>query len=1225
MHENCTEIEQKAVTVRACPHPFKTQRVDLSMPEGMTLQEMVHAACLHPVLSQSCVVFVDDLKIERHLWPCVRPKSTATVYIRVVPMDNGQGGTDPLRTVLQIAVLAAAIAAPPLLGLQAGSLGAAAVSAGIAVGGSFAVNAIAPVPQPKLKETDRDSPTFAIQGARNTLNPFGIVPRVLGKHRMFPPLGARTFTEIVGDDQYLRMLVIWGFGPVSISNLKIGETPLTDFTDVETQTRQGFPSDTPLTLFSDDIQETALSIELKQVNSWSQRTTDPEIDQISIDLTFPNGIVAIDGQSGEKKPITLEAEVEYKLTTAGSWTSAGSIIVRDSRAVTIRRGLKWDVTNGQYDVRIRRVTADTPDPNPSGDTVLDAIFWTALRSIKSGDPVKLTGLAKTALRIKATGQLNGVVDTLNGEVQSLHTSWNGATWVADQPTSNPADLFRSVLQDAGNAKAVADSRVDLTNLQDWHLENSTNGREFNMVIDFDASVNEVLDMVAAAGRAAKSVRDGKWGVVMDRAQSTPIQHVTPRNSWGFTGNKVFLDPIHALRVRFINLEKGWQQDERIVYDDGFDENNATKFEGFELPGVTDPEQAWKDARYRIATARLRPETYTFFQDIENIVYTRGDLIRATHDVPLWGVGAGRVKSVQTSGSDTTGVTVDELLIMEMGKSYSLRFRKKDGDTLLVAVNTVPGETDTFVFTTPVTPGNPVPEVDDLSMFGETGSESVELVVRSIEPGPNMTAKITCVDAAPAVHTAESGTIPPFDSQITTPVDLDLPFVTAIRSDETVLILSPGGEFIARILITLGLVQNRDSSVINVETQFRPTGEDGAWEQHFSPKDADRISLTDVDVGKEYDIRIRFNTEEKAGDWTATFTHTVIGTSTPPPDVEALFLEGNYLRWDYPNPPVDFKGGGFQVRYNDGADRNWDIGTQLHKGFIPETEFNLSGVPRGTKTIMVAAFDKPGNRSTNVTSIIRDLGDQIIDNIVEQVDLDAFGYPGTITDGTVSGSDLEADSDGVGDASGFWTDDADPFWPPDTDPFWTDNYKKMIYEPEVTPAAEFLDAVLKLALSVTAESWSLEYRQDSQNPFWENDSNAFWTGDSNAFWQGGFTSYKPWPGQLERILKKKYGFRVTTIGGTIRGVISNFDLIFDVPDQVERIDDFVVAAAGARLPITKSFRSIKNVNLTLHDGSAVSVKILDKDELLGPNVRAFDSGGSGIQATVDATIQGVKGL
>ena len=47
--------------------------------------------------------------------------------------------------------------------------------------------------------------------------------------RTVPPLGALPYTETVGDTQYLRMLFVWGYGPLEISDLRIGETPLSEF------------------------------------------------------------------------------------------------------------------------------------------------------------------------------------------------------------------------------------------------------------------------------------------------------------------------------------------------------------------------------------------------------------------------------------------------------------------------------------------------------------------------------------------------------------------------------------------------------------------------------------------------------------------------------------------------------------------------------------------------------------------------------------------------------------------------------------------------------------------------------------------------------------------------------------------------------------------------------------------------------------------------------------
>ena len=201
----------------------------------------------------------------------------------------------------------------------------------------------------------------------------------------------------------------------------------------------------------------------------------------------------------------------------------------------------------------------------------------------------------------------------------------------------------------------------------WHDDCAAASREFNAVIDYSVAVSDVIQDVAAAGRASPMLIDGLWSVVEDKPQTVPIQHFTPRNTYTYQGNKAFTDLPQALRVRFINRDNGWLQDEQIVYDDGYDASNTTEFEVLELPGVTDATQAWKDGRYHIATARLRPETYSFYADIEHIVCTRGDLIRFTHDVPLFGLMSARVKAVTVVSGFMVAVTLDAEVTMVSGR------------------------------------------------------------------------------------------------------------------------------------------------------------------------------------------------------------------------------------------------------------------------------------------------------------------------------------------------------------------------------------------------------------------------------------------------------------------------------------------------------------------------------------------------------------------------------
>jgi len=71
----------------------------------------------------------------------------------------------------------------------------------------------------------------------------------------------------------------------------------------------------------------------------------------------------------------------------------------------------------------------------------------------------------------------------------------------------------------------------------------------------------------------------------------------------------------------------------------------------------------------------------------------------------------------------------------------------------------------------------------------------------------------------------------------------------------------------------------------------------------------------------------------------------------------------------------------------------------------------SGIPRGLRTFLVAAFDVAGNRSAGVAALVVDLGDQLVDNVIKSVDLAAQGFPGTVTGGALVAGALTATSMG----------------------------------------------------------------------------------------------------------------------------------------------------------------------------------------------------------------------
>jgi putrescine transport system ATP-binding protein len=82
------------------------------------------------------------------------------------------------------------------------------------------------------------------------------------------------------------------------------------------------------------------------------------------------------------------------------------------------------------------------------------------------------------------------------------------------------------------------------------------------------------------------------------------------------------------------------------------------------------------------------------------------------------------------------------------------------------------------------------------------------------------------------------------------------------------------------------------------------------------------------------------------------------------------------------------------------------------------------------------------------------------------------------------------------------------------------------------------------------------------------------------------------------------------------------LTVDAPDINETLSNVALAAVGARLPIRRSYQSIKAVSLQqIHDGgSAVRLEVLDRS-VSGPLCMGLDSSGAGAAAHTDVIIQG----
>lgn len=1426
------------VRVAGRPVFLRPDSVNVELPAGMNIAELLEAAGIE--MTPYLIVHVGGGEVPFDRWEHVRPRAGRVVTVAAVPRGGGGqgGGKTALRLVATIAVIALAAWVGAGIGgpISAGGLGygagwGAAATAAIGIVGSLAVNALIRPPAPRLSlaggtaTSDQISPTIA--SGRNEVRPYGVVPMAFGLYRWAPPYGAKPYVEVQGDAQYLRCLFNLGEGPLEISELKIGDTPISDYEGVEIETRAGYPDDPPLSLFPNAVVQEDLSVLLTAGMSWTSRTSALAAQELSVDITFPSGLAEFN-LDGTKIARNVEVEVEYRRvgdvpwlqvngggTPAGSpttfreldfmfrtpestfggrgnhandlnWSASGvpypdakpsylpssgyawkvegflyapfpgeyrfcvdsndaadvhvagrevaswygshgtevtqatlnasshagapvqlsagwhtfrarvecrtptggalavgwrtptdgtfkivpqdnfapvssgfgaqgslnyswyltdgyrsSIFVRESRTDSIRRSLSWAVADSepgtQYEVRLRRTTPDT-----DVTTIVDKVYWTALRTIQAKDPMPEPGMAKLALRIKATDQLNGVIDTLTVLTRSILTDFDGSTggWIR-RGTSNPASVYLRLLNGPSSSPVLADARIDLVEMALWHTECIHRGLSFNGVIDFSGTLYERLQDVAAAGRATPGMKDSLFSIVRDRPQTVPIQHFTPGNSRGFSGRKTFADLPHAFRVRFMDAALGYQQNERIVPDDSHAVGGltafgdatslpeATRIETLEVFGCTSMDEAFRHGRYHLAVASLRPESFELSTDAEHLVCTRGDLVLVTHDVPLWGQAWGRVTGLVTdTGGNLLAIRTDEELVMDGGQLYRVRVRLEDGTTWLRDVVTVSGLTHELTLSQLDPASSPHPKVGDLFMFGPPGYESRELLVKGIEIDRDLGARITLLDHAPAVHLADQGVIPPYDSGITGPPRYEErpedPVITGIRSDDLVMIRGADGSLQNRMLITLLPPSGRHPIPVAVQVRTRPMPPDGpsgqgSWDNHPQVSiDNNSFGVTDVEQGVTYQIRLR--TISKLGQtsrWVAA-EHTIVGKTFPPPDVQsfdvARLSDGTRkYSWVLGVVPPDIDG--VVIRYGV-AGTDWDNMDPLHEDVLQSSPAELNTPPAGTWRFGCKMVDTSGNQSVNAIYIDRTLGLERLEGVAFSDDAGLALWPGTKTNCHLANA---------------------TFPPP-------------LLEPNDTVTWDTLSAngaaswhswtrwILGPITPITYEHLPLDAGFELD---FSPDAITAGTGvvRTELAWSSDDITYTPWAevstvrdtSVRARYLKARVTAFVTAAVPV--PTITRLLVLMRAPTITFEIQDVATAAlpptsiigvGDVRLPIEPGrFMLIRHIALTFNGmGPGWSWELVDKDTAVGPRVRMYNAAGVLSHTTVDAVIRGL---
>jgi len=228
--------------------------IEVKYVEGEKLDQLVKRALKENkvdsenenVLEHFCVL-LDGEEIGREFWEFCKVGDASNILI--APKIRGGDFGQIFKQVALIAIVAVTFAATGAgglgftgLGWSSGAVALAAGAAGIA--GTLILNSIIPPPSPGGfggfggSSDYSSSQMFSISSQSNAVKKYGFVPKVYGTHKMYPNVAAAPYTEIETDQstgqlvQYFYGVYDFGHGPLTVGGLKIGDTPINEYSDV---------------------------------------------------------------------------------------------------------------------------------------------------------------------------------------------------------------------------------------------------------------------------------------------------------------------------------------------------------------------------------------------------------------------------------------------------------------------------------------------------------------------------------------------------------------------------------------------------------------------------------------------------------------------------------------------------------------------------------------------------------------------------------------------------------------------------------------------------------------------------------------------------------------------------------------------------------------------------------------------------------------------------------
>jgi len=667
---------------------------------------------------------------------------------------------------------------------------------------------------------------------------------------------------------------------------------------------------------------------------------------------YTNGYIAFDITE------TQYCGTGYVFTiTIGAQTSKA---IGAASTSAIRRVFRVDnvdnVDTDQYDVRVR-CTAK------SGTTTRDVtrVFWTNLSSIIYDDFVRPCK-ALIGMKILATGQLSGSMPNITClATRSTVYVWNSTTLAYEtQDADNPAWAAYDLIHRAKylynvNAAAyqyivrgAAKEKLIYQDFKDWGDFCDTKSLKVNYFLEKATDLWTALRELENCGRGKVILRGTRFGAICDSA-ADPVQLFTVGNIIKDTFREEFLpmkDRANSLEITFNNKDKNYERDVITVYGDTYDTSTTVKHPTqITFDGITDFDQAYKEAAYRLRLNKYLTRTVSFEAGADAIACQVGDVILVQHDVPQWGYG-GRIISVVGRI-----LTLDRSITFAALTDYSILVRLSATDAIVQKNLVQFGVETTTATVTTTTDFATEPAKHDVYTLGEIDVEAKPFRVANITRASDLTRRITALEYVEAVYT-EATDVPTTSYSALTPYidayDLRVGQETYAQRDGTAMSV---------LYVSWNVPRNREAKSFHVFY----TRDNVNWLK-WGETDQTSITIMGVKALETYVVKIcTLNELNILSPGIISASCYVTGKDLPPSDVTALTAVQDpndkrkiALAWTGVTN-VDLRG--YLV---------YESGVQV-SNYLTDTAFSYTATETKTHVFTVYAVDRSGNLSTTAAT------------------------------------------------------------------------------------------------------------------------------------------------------------------------------------------------------------------------------------------------------------------